>query len=209
MLLLGEFTDGGRLVEVQLADRLGVSRTPVREALIRLAADGLVERRPDGYHQARPNLAGLRDLYELRVTIELRGLTRALESADVVHDADVLEPLQDRWRALRADPPAPGPDFVRHDEDFHTTLLRSSGNPRLTEALEAVNIRIRPVRMYDYLTDDRVKRTTVEHLQIVEHVLARRLPEALAALRRHVGESLDIVEERAARALTGLALRRG
>ncbi|RKN44024.1 GntR family transcriptional regulator [Streptomyces hoynatensis] len=209
LLLRGELGGRTRLVEVQLAERLGVSRTPVREALVRLVADGLVERHADGYYATRPNLAELRDLYELRITVELRGIARALESAAVVHDVALLEPLRDHWRALRGDLPEPDPGFVLQDEDFHHTLLRSSGNPRLTETLESVNVRIRPVRMYDYLTEDRIERTVAEHLDIVEHVLAHRLPEALTALRRHVGESLDVVEQRAARALSQMALRRG
>ncbi|MEO3753248.1 GntR family transcriptional regulator [Streptomyces sp. B6B3] len=209
MLLMGEFGVRTRLVEVQLAERLGVSRTPVREALVRLVADGLVERHPDGYYAARPNLAELRDLYELRITVELRGIARALESDSVVHNVQLLEPLRDHWRALRGDMPAPDPGFVLQDEDFHHTLLRSSGNPRLTETLESVTTRIRPVRMYDYLTEDRIELTVTEHLDIVEHVLARRLPEALTALREHVGASLDVVGERAARAIARMALHNG
>ncbi|WAP60398.1 GntR family transcriptional regulator [Streptomyces sp. S465] len=209
MLLRGEFGMRGRLVELHLAQRLGVSRTPVREALVRLVADGLVQRLPDGFYTARPNLPELRDLYELRITVELRGITRALESDAVVHDAALLEPLRDRWRALRSDMPAPDPGFVSEDEDFHRTLLRSSGNRQLTETLESVTTRIRPVRMYDYLTEDRIERTVTEHLDIVEHVLAQRLPEALTALRRHVGESLDVVEKRAAHAIAQMALHQG
>lgn len=209
MLLMGRFGVRTRLVEAQLAEQLGVSRTPVREALVRLLADGLVERHADGYYAARPNLAELRDLYELRITVELRGIARALESESVAHDARLLEPLRDHWRALRADMPAPDPGFVLEDESFHHTLLRSSGNPRLVETLTAVTTRIRPVRMYDYLTADRIERTVTEHLDIVEHVLARRLSDALTALRRHVGESLDVVEERAAGAIARMALHGG
>ncbi|WP_078857034.1 GntR family transcriptional regulator [Streptomyces sp. NBRC 109706] len=207
LLLRGEFDVRERLVEVRLAERLGVSRTPVREALVRLVADGLVERRGDGYYPARPNLDELRDLYELRITVELRGITRALESPRVTHDLTLLAPLRDRWRALRAQPPAPDPGFVAWDEDFHLTLLRASGNPRLTETLESVTRRIRPVRMYDYLTADRISATVVEHLEIVELVLEGRLAEARDALHRHVGDSLEVVEERAARALAQQALR--
>ncbi len=209
MLLRGEFGMRTRLVELHLAQRLGVSRTPVREALVRLVADGLVERVPDGFYTARLNLAELRDLYELRITVELRGISRALESDGVVHDARLLEPLRDHWRSLRADMPPPDPGFVLQDEEFHRTLLCSSGNPRLAETLQSVITRIRPARMYDYLTEDRVERTIIEHLEIVEHVLARRLPEALTALRRHVGESLDVVERRAAHAIAQMALHQG
>jgi DNA-binding GntR family transcriptional regulator len=74
--------------------------------------------------------------------------------------------------------------------------------------VETVNTRIRPVRMYDFLTTDRVESTIDEHIEIVELVLAHRLDEALAALHRHVGESMEVVEQRVLGALTQMALHR-
>lgn len=208
-LMSGEFSFRDRLTEERLAALLGVSRTPVREALTRLAGDGLVEKRPDGgYYPAEPDLAGLRDLYEIRVVLELRGLERALDTG-TRHDPELLEPLRDRWRKLRADPPSPDPSFVALDEGFHLTLSRASGNVELANLLDAVNARIRPVRMHDFLTADRIHLTIEQHLGIVEYVLAGDVAEAVRALRRHVGESMDVVEKRAARAITQMVLRRG
>jgi DNA-binding GntR family transcriptional regulator len=208
-LMIGEFGVQTRLGEERLAADLGVSRTPVREALIRLAADGLLVRRDSGYFPVLPDLTDLRDLYELRITIELRGLARAIESDTVAHDATMLETLLQTWQAIRNEPPAPDPQFVLVDEDFHVTLSRASGNPALTEALKAVNARIRPVRMYDFLTEDRIESTITEHLEIVELTLDRRLNEALAALHRHVGESMEVVEQLAVRAFAQMARHRG
>ncbi|MCW2916576.1 MAG: transcriptional regulator, GntR family [Actinomycetia bacterium] len=62
--------------------------------------------------------------------------------------------------------------------------------------------------MYDFLTEDRVRDTTVEHLEIVDLTLAGKLPDALMALRRHVGESSEVVEQRAVRAYTQMTLHR-
>ena len=205
----GEFPLRGRLVEERLAVELGVSRTPVREAMRRLLSDGLVVRGPDGYQVAIPDLARLRDLYEVRVALELRGVARALESPAYRHDVTVLEPLRDEWRELWVDRPDPSADFVVMDEDFHVTLLRSTGNEVMTETLESINARIRPVRMYDYLTDERIEATIGQHLQIVEALLAGDITQAQARLARHVGESMEVVERRAAHALTQMTLRRG
>lgn len=208
-LMSGEFSYRDRLAEERVAALLAVSRTPVREALTRLAADGLVEKRPDGgYYPAEPDLAGLRDLYEIRVTLELRGLERALELG-TVHDPALLKPLRDRWLALRDDPPPPDPAFVALDENFHITLSRASGNGELAHMLTAINARIRPVRMYDFLTADRVHLTISQHLGIVEEVLAGRLTDGVEALRTHVGESMEVVERRATRAITQMVLNRG
>jgi DNA-binding GntR family transcriptional regulator len=207
-LMAGEFTLRERLVEERLATQLGVSRTPVREALVRLLADGLVTRHDGGYYVTLPNLARLRDLYELRMIVELRGLERAVGSDEVRHDRALLEPLRDQWRAMWTDRPSPDPQFVDVDEDFHVTLLRSSGNHALTEILVGANARIRPIRMYDFITADRIETTISQHLQIVDAVLAGQLPEAIRALRRHVGESMEVVEHRAARAVTQMVLGR-
>jgi DNA-binding GntR family transcriptional regulator len=205
-VMMGEFGVRTRLVEERLAKELDMSRTPVREALVRLQTDRLVVREEGGYYAVFPDLSRLRDLYELRITIELRGIARALEPDLVRHDAALLEPLRDRWRDLLADPPDPDPQFVLLDEDFHVTLLRSSGNEALTGALETVNPRIRPVRMYDFLTADRIEQSCAEHLRIVEHVMHGQLRDALTALRRHIGESMEVVERRAAHAITQMAL---
>jgi DNA-binding GntR family transcriptional regulator len=204
----GEFGLRERLVEERLATRLGVSRTPVREALVRLLADGLVTRHDGGYYVTLPDVALLRDLYELRMIVELRGLERAVGSDEIRHDAALLEPLRDQWRALWTDRPAPDPQFVAVDEDFHVTLLRASGNHMLTETLVSTNARIRAIRMYDFITADRIETTLSQHLRIVEAVLAGQLPEAIRALRRHVGESMEVVEHRAARAVTQMVLGR-
>jgi DNA-binding GntR family transcriptional regulator len=208
-LMMGEFGARTRLREEHLATELGVSRTPVRETLIRLAADGLLVRVDGGYYPVLPELSELRDLYELRITLELRGISRALDDEAVLHDAGELRPLATQWRQLRDEPPVADPRFVLLDEDFHVTLCRASGNPALTAALETVNARIRPVRMYDFLTEDRVASTIDEHLEIVELVLAGRLAEALPALHRHVGDSLEVVQQRVVRALTQMARHRG
>lgn len=208
-IMVGEFALNSRLVEERLAALLGVSRTPVREALVRLLADGQVTRVDGGYFVATPDFSGLRDLYDLRITLELRGLTRGLEIESVSHDVPLLEPLRDQWQAMWDDRPDPAPDFVLVDEDFHVTLLRSAGNAALTSTLESVNARIRPVRMYDFLSEERIELTISQHLAVLDRVLGGRLDEAVGALRAHVGESMEEVERRAARAITQMHLHRG
>ncbi|OKI94951.1 GntR family transcriptional regulator [Streptomyces sp. CB01249] len=205
-VLDGEFGPRERLAETRLAARFRVSRTPVREALARLLADGLIERGDGGFFVTIPNLAQLRDLYELRVTLELRGIARAIDDPSVRHDPTVLKGELDRWYAMRERPPDPDPRFVVQDERFHAELSRASGNPALTDALVAVGERIRRVRMYDFLTPDRVGTTITEHIAIMEAVLDGRLADGHRALHAHVGDSMAVVLERAQRAMTQMAL---
>lgn len=200
-LMNGGVSPYDRLTEERWAGRLGVSRTPVREALARLQADGIVVKRDGGLHLFVPSFRELTDLYELRIALELRGLTRVLEDPTLHHDRARLEAELERWHGFRDHRPDPDAGFVGHDEQFHTTLLDASGNPSLTEALAQANRRIRSVRMYDYLTEDRMTATITEHIAIVDLVVRGRIAQALEALRDHVGASREVVMQRAATAL--------
>ncbi|NUQ91164.1 MAG: GntR family transcriptional regulator [Glycomyces artemisiae] len=201
-LMNGRYEPGKRLGEERLAGNYGVSRTPVREALSRLAADGLVSREVDGLYPYRPRIEQLNDLYEVRLTLELRGLARAAADPDVKHDPDLLGPELDRWYRLRDAPPGPDAGFVESDERYHLTLLAASGNPQLAEALKVVNNRIRPARMFDYFTAERMESTIAEHIAIAEGALDGRYSEATAILTRHIETSRSIVVGRAEAALT-------
>jgi DNA-binding GntR family transcriptional regulator len=207
MVMLGEFPTGQRLAEEQIAEQLNVSRTPVREAFVRLHADRLLNRFSDGgYYVAEVDLFDLRDLYELRLTLELRGITRAGEDG-IEHDRNALAELQEEWVAIQAAPPEPDGSFIELDESFHLALIRASGNLALAEMLETVNARIRPVRTYDFLTADRIESSIGEHLGIVAALLEGDIVLAADRLREHIGASLDVVEQRAAEAMRQRALR--
>jgi DNA-binding GntR family transcriptional regulator len=205
--MVGEFPTGVRLAEEQIADQLNVSRTPVREALVRLHADRLLKRFDDGgYYVAEIDLLDLRDLYELRLTVEVRGILRARE-AGVTHDRAALLELRSVWEQIASAPPPADGSFIELDESFHLALARSSGNVAFIETLELVNVRIRPVRTFDFLTEDRVSQSIGEHLAIVEALLDGEIDLAADRLREHIGASLEIVEQRASEAIRQRALR--
>ena len=205
-ILNGRISPRERLTEPKLGKLYDVSRTPVREALSRLLSDGLVERTDFGYAVVVPSLEDLRNLYELRITLELRGIARAIENPQVRHDEELLRTEREKWAELRDAPPEPDASFVLFDEGFHQVLSRSSGNTQLTGALVTVNQKIRAVRMHDFVETDRITATIDEHLEIMNLVLARELPSALTALHKHVGESLEVVMERATQSMTRMAL---
>lgn len=204
-ILNGRVSPRERLTEPKLSKAFEVSRTPVREALSRLLSDGLVERTDFGYAVVVPSLEDLRNLYELRITLELRGISRAIENPQVRHDEALLRAELARWEEMRDVVPDPDPSFVLRDERFHQVLSRASGNVQLTDALVTVNQKIRAVRMHDFVEEERITATIDEHLEILRLVLARRLPESLTALHKHVGESLEVVMERATAAMARMA----
>ncbi|MGH9148796.1 MAG: GntR family transcriptional regulator [Acidimicrobiales bacterium] len=206
-LLRGELPMMVRLAEERLADELGVSRTPVREALVQLAAESLVERLPDGgFCPAVPDLVAVAELYEVRASLELDALGRPGRRGQR-HEPSALEPLRDEWRALARELPEPDPSFVERDESFHMALAAAAGNATLVRMLETVNERIRVVRMHDFLTPDRVRLTVAEHLAIVEALLAAKADLAGARLLSHIMVSNEVVMERATRGLARMAGR--
>jgi DNA-binding GntR family transcriptional regulator len=204
-LLAGEFRLGARLKELRLAALVGVSRTPVREALLRLHAEGLVSRQTDGgYVPVVPDVAAIRWLYEVRAGLELQAIQRPARTG-TTHDVVGLARLVEEWEARAGDLPEPGPSFVLVDETFHIALAEAAGNPPLVELLRQVNDRIRVVRMVDFLTADRISSTVDEHLGIARSVLAGDLVEAEQRFLGHLDHSQAVVEQRVAAAIARMA----
>jgi DNA-binding GntR family transcriptional regulator len=202
-LLHGDMPVGRRLVEQQLAEDFNTSRTPVREALRRLEGDGhIVRDRGGGMCPAAPSVKSMRELYEVRVALEELCARRASASGD----RGRIEAIEQDWRALdaawhdtRALPR--GPDFVYADEGFHRALAGASGNDVAESLLGDLNDRIRVLRIYDFMTDDRIGATITEHLEIIRCVLARDADAAAAFMRAHVQRSALVVRERVGFAL--------
>ena len=200
-LLLGEYPLIERLAEMRLAEQFGASRTPVREALVRLESEGLVVRRPEGgFYPRSPNLADIRDLYELRRIIELAALVRPRAHGES-HDPDALRAIHAEWSALAADPPTPDPDFVLVDERFHVGLAGASGNRAVAEHLQAINERIRVVRMHNFIHAVRIEVTARQHLAIVEALLDGQPDGAVELMAAHLDEAVAQGTARAAAAI--------
>ncbi len=197
-LLLGEFPYGERLVEESLAERFACSRTPVREAMHRLQADGHLVRHPvSGITPAPPQATAIRELYELRIVIEDLAVRRASKEGD----RERLEMLRDSWRSLgeevdRLKEPFERPEFVYADEAFHEGVAIASGNAAASRFLRDINERIRVLRVHDFTTSDRLEATIAEHVEIADAILAGHADAASALMRVHIDRSARVVEQR-------------
>jgi DNA-binding GntR family transcriptional regulator len=204
-LLAGEVPIGERLVEEQLAAEFRTSRTPVREALRRLEGDGhLVRAAAGGLRPSVPNVRSMSQLYEVRIAIEELCVRRAATAGD----RSLLEAVRGDWLMLREEGPSlHGPDFVHADERFHRRLAEAGGNEVAERVLADVNDRIRLVRIQDFTTEDRVRATIAEHLEIVDAVLTGDADAAASFMRAHVQRSARVVRERVGAALARMAER--
>jgi DNA-binding GntR family transcriptional regulator len=196
-ILAGEIPLGMRISEGRVAARLSMSRTPVREALLRLHAERFVERHLEGgYRVNHPRARAMHELYDVRRALELFALRCAVEQ----HERERLVELREDWAAMAADMPEPGPDFVLLDEAFHNELAAAGGNGELVDALQRVAERIRPVRTHDFLMAGRIAATIAEHEGILDATLAGD-PRAVTLLDEHICASQRLVETAVARVL--------
>ena len=193
-ILMGEVPAGIRLREEKLAERIGVSRTPIREALLRLHTERFLERHHEGgYRIAVPSARVIKELYEVRRALELFAVRRTVESIGD-RDMEMLGQLEAEWTALGAEVPSSDPEFVLLDEDFHGRLAESSGNLQLAEELRRVNERIRPIRTHDFVTPGRVEVTIEQHLGVLSAVRTGKAEKAEELLERHIRQSQAVVE---------------
>ncbi len=178
------FAPGERINEVALARELGVSRTPVREALNRLARDGFVRFVPNRGFLARdlsPEL--VRDLYELRAAIEVAAVRLACVRAT---DSEIAK-LARAWTTATENASTRRIDrLTTADEAFHYGIARLSGNEQLLLTLDRVNAQIRYFRHVDQESPVRLDRTHSEHARVLEFLARRDARRASDLIERHI-----------------------
>jgi DNA-binding GntR family transcriptional regulator len=177
---------GAALSENDVAARTGVSRTPVREALLRLQREGFVELSPKSGWSVKPlDFDRFEHLYDLRVILELAALARL--GAGAIGDA--LDGLKAVWLAPRRKHANDPVEVARLDEAFHASLVQAAGNPELARVHGDITERIRIIRRLDFTERERIDRTYEEHAAVLRAVLARKPERAGALLRKHIEAS--------------------
>ena len=177
---------GERFSENEIATRLRVSRTPVREALYKLQREGYIDVAPRSGWNVRPfDFAVLEDLYDLRTVLELAAAERMC-AAESVPEIDELRRawvvpaarrLRDPWKVAQL------------DERFHETIVKAAHNRQMSYVHRDITERIRIVRRLDFTEPERIRYTYEEHAAIVRALLARRYREAKLLLTAHIASS--------------------
>lgn len=194
LILHGAYPAGSRLGEVELAERLGVSRTPVRHALTQLTAEGLVELAPNrGARVNNWSVAELEGVFDLRTSLEPRLTALAVPNATAA-DLDTLADLADRMVLVGT--PGPGQDLdalVPLNREFHERLVALAKHPAMATALAGAvraPIVLRNFHTYD---DDSLRRSLAHHVEIV-HALRARDPEwAQAVMTAHIRNARTVM----------------
>jgi DNA-binding GntR family transcriptional regulator len=177
---------GERFSENEIARRLGVSRTPVREALYKLQREGYIDVAARSGWNVRPfDFAVFEDLYDLRTVLELAAAKRMC-SAESIPELDELKRV---WIVPAAKRLADPWKVAQLDERFHETIVRAAQNREMSHVHHDITERIRIVRRLDFTEPERIRHTYEEHAAIVRALAARSYREAKLLLTAHIAQS--------------------
>lgn len=194
MLLGGELQPNELVTERQIALRLGISRTPLREAVRRLEGERFFERQRSGALVVRP-LPIEEFMHILAVRSLLEGEAARLAAGHVAKDAlQRLREIMDK--GCRLSPDVAIPEFIEHDHDLHLLIASACGNPVLQRMLDELRTRLSMFRFGRAPS----RRATVcaEHLAIIDALLAGDGEAARLAMQHHIGEVRAVILERLA-----------
>lgn len=187
----GEFAPGTQLAEVDLAGRLGVSRGPLREAMQRLVAEGLLRaERHRGLFVVDLGIDDVRDVYAARLAIE-QAAARMLLRRPGSSVAELLSAQAELEAAARADDPVALADA---DELFHRTLVRVSGSPRLARMAETLLAETRMCLTALQETGPEPDDLVAEHRALLDAIHAGDQSGVLGLLDEHMRDAVARIE---------------
>ncbi|BER92943.1 GntR family transcriptional regulator [Atrimonas thermophila] len=186
-IINGEIKPGTRLIERDLAEEFGVSRTPIREALNRLAKDDLIEVMPHrGAYVKGLKAEDIIEIYDIRASLERLALRLAIPSIPpseikrLKHmvESDTLNTKENEIQHL-----------VTIDREFHRLIASCCNNKRLVALLENLANVVNVFRMMDAPIEDRAKKALQEHLAILDAIEKRDVELACKLITEHIEAS--------------------
>jgi DNA-binding GntR family transcriptional regulator len=183
-IVRAELEPGRQLSENELATRLGVSRTPIREALGRLASEGFLERLPHrGFRVPEESLGNLLELYPIVAALELLAGRLALERFT---PADVARLKAVNGRLAEARDRADVRAMLDLNTEFHRLISERGGNRRLAMLLDDLRSQLTRLELWYYSHRDRTQRSIREHEEIITAIESGDRPRALSLLERNM-----------------------
>ena len=180
---------GDRFTENELSERLGVSRTPVRQALFRLQQEGYVEVLfRSGWRVLPFDFEQFEQLYDLRMVLETTAAKRLCADGERV-DRALVEELSAIWLVPAADRSSDMAQVSKWDEEFHCKLVAAAGNAEMARVHRDVTDRIRIIRRLDFTKQARIDATYDEHTKILRAIQRKRGDQAAMLLRAHIETS--------------------
>src|SRR6056297_1383377 len=188
-IILGKMEPGERLMETQLAEQLGVSRTPVREAIRKLELEGLVVMVPRrGAYVASMSVKDISETFEIRAALE--GLAASLAVEKITPDE--LESMEVNVLKMSQYIEEKNIEMiVETDEKFHDILISAGRNQKLSQMISLLREQIKRFRLASLSKDNRQSLVLGEHRQILEAIADRDQTRAQLLVEEHIANSED------------------
>ena len=190
-ILVGEIAPGTRMMEVELADVMGVSRTPVREAIRKLEKEGLVTIEPrKGAYASNISIKDMVDVLEVRQGLE--GMAAAIASGKITErqKAELLNVVEKYKAAVES---ANIEEIIKYDEEFHSMIISISGNKTLMQVFSTVQELALRFRYIYYDDFNRYESMPKEHQLIEEAIMSGDAEKARVAAGDHVSKLKEFI----------------
>lgn len=188
LIVSGKLAPGTALLENALAERFRVSRTPIREALVRLEQDGLLERVDRGLLVRELSGEDIIDFYDTRVVLEATAARTAAERRSD-HDVALLASIAEHAERVSAQEPA---RMVTTNVDFHRAVWRAGRNQALIDLLERLLMHIGRYQETTLTYPGRWEQSNLEHRALVDAIRDRDGARAAAIATEHFSTARDI-----------------
>ena len=183
-ILVGEIAPGTRMMEVELAEDMGVSRTPVREAIRKLEKEGLVTIEPRrGAYASDISIKDMVDVLEVRQMLEGMAASMAAQKVTEEEKLDFVEANSAYKNAVKK---GNIEEIIRYDELFHQLIVSYSGNKTLNQLLSQVQELALRFRYIYYDDFSRYENMPVEHEEIEEAIISGDTQKAKVVAEEHV-----------------------
>lgn len=181
-----EMKPGQAIVEQDVSDKLGISRTPIREALKQLESEGLVRHFPSrGTFVTNLTVQDVDEIFQLRELFEITSLKNAVHE---IAEAE-LDYIEERLRYLddkRSEEPPTKETFYNSDRELHALIMKYSGNSRMIKFHKTLEVQLEQLRRISAMTPMRLVKSRQEHLDIIYALRSRDLANATRALLLHL-----------------------
>jgi DNA-binding GntR family transcriptional regulator len=186
---------GDRFTEMDMCERFGMSRTPIRQALYRLQQEGYVEVLfRSGWRILPFDFEKYEQLYDLRMVLESAAVQRLCEQrTEGIRSS--LQALEAIWLTPPAERCQDGKQVGLWDEAFHCALVNAAGNQEMARVHREITDKIRVIRRMDFTQSQRLMATYDEHAEILKAILAYRADQACMLLRSHITTSQSEVRK--------------
>lgn len=183
-ILTGDIEPGERLMEIRLAEKLGVSRTPIREAIRMLQLEGLVNMTPrKGTVVAEISKEDLKNVLEVRKVLEQLAVEKSCENVSDEAVSELRENLKEFNAAIKKKNPS---DIAKIDVAFHDIIYRITGNDRLIQILYNIREQMYRYRL-EYIKDQDTRQTVVrDHENLIEAIVNKDVEKAKSIIVAHI-----------------------